>query len=155
MRASSILISAVTLSAMIAFAPNETETLPDPHGHRESVHAEPWSTEMAPLARLVAFADRNVGGRDTTVTDDERWTAFVVERWDEIRVRVEGRFGRNHFEVDGLPLPHLPIDNLVWVDDRYLVFDRWVQPARGFHFVLDMRDRRLVHVYMVDDKLER
>jgi hypothetical protein len=48
------------------------------------------------------------------------------------------------YEVRGLPLPHRPFSDLVWNNNRTLVFDRWSQPHYGIHYAVDVINRKLV-----------
>lgn len=48
------------------------------------------------------------------------------------------------YEVRGLPLPHRPFSDLVWTNNRTLVFDRWSQPHYGIHYAVNVRRRKLV-----------
>jgi hypothetical protein len=100
---------------------------------------------MAPEARL-AEAGGSVSGRDTVLSPDGRWRAFVLESLDEPggRIRLEELRGRRGYELRGLPLPYRPLTALVWLDGRLLAFDRWSQPHYGLHYVLDVRARRLL-----------
>ena len=52
-----------------------------------------------------------------------------------------------------LPLPHRPLSDLVWVMDRYLVFDRWSTPHYGIHYVLDAPEQRLILAVPFADSL--
>ncbi len=117
----------------------------DPHHHVVPVHQLPWTTELAPDARLVRLGGPTAGA-DSVPSPDGRWRAFVVDRKDEPggRVCVEAVPGGARYELRGLPLPYRPISALVWLDSTRLAFDRWSQPHYGIHYVLDVRQRRLV-----------
>ena len=124
--------------------------LADPHGHVVDVHAKPWSTARVPDARLVLVdpppADRL---RDIVTNQSATARAYIVEKaWtsDSTRDHVQIEFldtGRV-FEVEGIPLEHRPISDLVWIGDRYLVFDRWSHPHYGMHYVVDVLKKKLI-----------
>jgi hypothetical protein len=64
---------------------------------------------------------------------------------DRLRfARIREGLASEPVELSGLPLPHRPITGLVWVWDRYLVFDRWSTPHYGIHYVVDAEERTLL-----------
>lgn len=121
----------------------------DPHGHVVDVHAKPWSADIA--ASRLAWVDPPPSDRLRDVVTNRSATAraYVVEKaWisDSSREHVQIEFlnaGRV-FEIEGIPLEHRPISGLVWIGDRYLVFDRWSQPHYGMHYVLDVLKKKLI-----------
>ncbi len=117
----------------------------DPHHHIEPVHRAPWTTEMAPDVRLVRVRSR-ASGKDTVVSRHHLWRVFVVFPKDESggRLRLEAARTGEAYELRGIPLPYRLLSDIVWIDDRYLVFDRWSQPHYGIHYVVDVERRRLV-----------
>jgi hypothetical protein len=119
--------------------------LRDPHKHVIAVHERPWSLEDAPEVKLVRVRDR-LRGEDTVVSPNRRWRAYVAFVKEESggRVRIESVKSGETFEIRGVPLPYRPISSLVWVDDRYLAFDRWSQPHHGLHYLVDVPQRRVV-----------
>lgn len=117
----------------------------DPHDHAVSVHETPWTTALAPQARMVRLQGP-VAGSDTVVSPDGAWRAFVFEPSDEPggRLCLETVRGGRRYELRGLPLPYRPLSALVWLDADRLAFDRWSQPHYGIHYVLEARRARLV-----------
>ena len=135
------------LTMTAACQPRRSPALPpvDVHRHVVPVHEVPWTTELAPDTRVVPF-EGSMGGSDSTVSPDGRWRALVVESPDEPggRIRIETVSGGQRGELRGVPLPYRPLSALVWLDDELLAFDRWSQPHYGIHYVLNVRQRRLV-----------
>jgi hypothetical protein len=123
----------------------KSEILPDPHRHVVQVHEEPWKTDLAPEARFVQMK-QPADGRDTTVSPNGRQRAFVHEVPDEQGGRIclqETETGKSS-ELLGIPLPHRPISDLAWIGDTLLTFDRWSQPHYGIHYVIDVKQLKLV-----------
>jgi hypothetical protein len=121
----------------------------DPHGHVVDVHTRPWSADI-PNARLV-WVDPPPSDRLRDVVTNQSATAraYILEKaWmtDSTRDHVQIEFldTATVFEVEGIPLEHRPISDLVWTDDRYLVFDRWSQPHYGMHYVVDVAKKTLI-----------
>ena len=74
----------------------------------------------------------------------EAFTAYHAGQSASFRVYfMERRTGKT-YEVRGLPLPHRPFSDLVWTNDRTLVFDRWSQPHYGIHYAVNARRRKLI-----------
>jgi hypothetical protein len=117
----------------------------DPHHHPVAVHRAPWTTELAPDARLV-HGECPALGSDSVLSPGGRWRAFVIDRDDEPggRVCLEAVHSRQCYELRGLPLPYRPLSALVWLDSVRLAFDRWSQPHYGIHYVVDVGQLRLV-----------
>ena len=120
-------------------------TTVDAHRHVVPVHELPWMTDLAPDTRVVPV-EGSESGSDSTISPDGRWRAFVVESADEPggRIRIETVSGGQRGELRGVPLPYRPLSTLVWLNDELLAFDRWSQPHYGIHYVLNVRQRRLV-----------
>ena len=117
----------------------------DVHQYVVQVHQPPWTTDLAPDARVVPL-ERSVVGSDSTISPDGRWRAFLIESPDEPggRICIETVSGGQRGELRGLPLPYRPLSALVWLDAEHLAFDRWSQPHYGIHYVLNVRLRRLI-----------
>jgi hypothetical protein len=41
-------------------------------------------------------------------------------------------------------MEHRDFSDLVWVNDRYLVFDRWSSPHYGMHYIFDVTQKKLL-----------
>ena len=121
----------------------------DPHGHVVDVHAKPWLADI-PNVRLVCVeAPPSDRIRDIVTNQSATAQAYIVKKaWmsDSTRDHVQIEFfntGRV-FEIEGIPCEHRPISDLVWIGDRYLVFDRWSQPHHGMHYVVDVFKHKLI-----------
>lgn len=87
----------------------------------------------------------------------EAFTAYHPGQLPSFRIYFAERRTGKVYEVRGLPLPHRPFSDLVWLDGRTLVFDRWSQPHYGIHYVVSVRRKRLVMASAFPDEffLER
>jgi hypothetical protein len=122
----------------------------DPHGHVVDVHAKTWSTSGVPDARLIWVdpppSDRL---RNTVTNKSETMRAYIVDKaWmgESTREHIQIQYldSGKVFEIEGLPLEHRPFSDLVWVENRYLIFDRWSQPHYGMHYVVDALEKKLI-----------
>jgi hypothetical protein len=79
------------------------------------------------------------------------WTydAFTVS---SSRLFVTERKTGKAFEIRGLPLEWRPFSDLVWADNRTLVFDRWSQPHYGVHYAVNVRSKRVFIAAPFPDK---
>ena len=91
------------------------------------------------MDRLVNF----VANRSRT------YEAFTVS---SSRLFVTERKTGKIFEIRGLPLEWRPFSDLVWADNRTLVFDRWSQPHYGVHYAVNVRSKRLFIAAPFPDK---
>lgn len=135
----------VGTAGILAPVRGQAPPLADPHHHVVPVHERPWTTDLAPEARLVRLKG-HAAGSDSTLSPGGQWRAFVILPPDEAggRICIEAVRGGQRYELRGLPLPYRPLSALVWLDADHLAFDRWSQPHHGIHYVLDVRQRRLV-----------
>ncbi len=78
-----------------------------------------------------------------------RYDAFTVSL---TRLFVAERRTGKIFEICGLPLEWRPFSDLIWANDRRLMFDRWSQPHFGVHYAVDVKRRRLVVAVPFPDK---
>lgn len=124
---------------------SDRSSLPDPHHHAVAVHEKPWETELAPEARVLLI-DHPIGGQDSVLSPNGRWLAFIHHPLNENggRICLQNRQTGKLYEVSGIPLAYRPLNDLVWLDNNLLAFDRWSQPHYGIHYVVDVRQRRLV-----------
>ncbi len=37
-----------------------------------------------------------------------------------------------------------PFSDLVWIDDRILIFDQWTQPYYGMHYAVNVPERKML-----------
>ena len=146
------------LTSVLVFGCSHTDspvaTLADPYGHVVDVNAKPWSADLAPDVKVVPIVPPVNVTRDQQVTTKNAY-AFVVPRRDASEPQVEYVYFNVHgvhYRVEGLPIPHRPISNLVWATPRYLTFDRWSQPHHGMHYVVDTKRLTLVHATPFPDQ---
>src|SRR5688500_18683711 len=77
------------------------------------------------------------------------YDAFTI---DVTRLFVAERKTGKIFEIRGLPLEWRPFSNLIWADNRTLMFDRWSQPHYGVHYAVDVERRKLIAALPFPDK---
>ena len=154
-------LAAVALSLALAQIQEPPAPVADPHGHLVDVHAGEWSVDLAPKANMVevdypGFTDRG----DLVYSPESLWAACTVRVAVDSMVldriefaRVIGAESVKVMELAGLPLPHRPLTDLAWVDERWLVFDRWSTPHYGIHYVLDAREAALAHAAPFADSI--
>ncbi len=117
----------------------------DPHAHVVPVHQLPWQTDLAPDVRIAPLITPPLESRDSVLSPNGQWLAFVFTAPDESGGRVgfqNIRTGKR-YQIEGLPLPYRPITGLCWID-TLLIFDRWSQPHYGIHYIVDVRGARLL-----------
>jgi len=56
------------------------------------------------------------------------------------------------FEICGLPLEWRPFSDLMWADNKTLIFDRWSQPHYGVHYAVNVKTRKLLVAAPFPDK---
>ena len=134
---------------------------PDPHCHIVDVHADLLSDEDIPDVVLVSF----------NLQEDEEILSAVPSQTGNLRAIVVARSFSDEsarelliieylntgemMVLEGIPMVHRPFSNLVWVDDRYLVFDRWSQPHYGIHYVFDALEQELIYASVFPDQFYR
>jgi hypothetical protein len=115
--------------------------------HRHSKLAD-VQKELASDVEIVGIVFEIAPKKEQVVRSaDRKFEAFTVnDEGDSTGYRiffVEKATGII-YEVRGLPLPHRPFSDLVWNNNRTLVFDRWSQPHYGIHYAVDVITRKLV-----------
>ncbi len=130
-------------------------SIPDTHNHVIDVYALSWSVELAkgvvimeveaPVNDLIDKSNQ----RNLVENDSKTKRAFILEaggppEWQSEYVYFQDLRTEKVIVILGIPLAHRPFSDLVWVPDRYLVFDRWSQPHYGIHYVVDTELRKLV-----------
>lgn len=91
--------------------------------------------------------DKSATKENPARSRDRRYEAFTTYTPNEslsFRIYFVERATGKVYEVRGLPLSHRPFSNLSFVNNRMLAFDRWSQPHYGVHYVVDVREKRLV-----------
>ena len=123
---------------------------PDPHHHVVDIHEGPWTSELASDARFVPVPRLPENCRRNVVTNEAATIrAYVVDRRLPDGVILEDlRFEfldtGKIFKIEGIALAHRPYSDLVWVESRYLIFDRWSNPHYGMHYVVDAVDKKVI-----------
>lgn len=135
---------------VFAFMGCETLHFPDPHGHVVDVHEQPWHTTMADdiLIMQVPVIDKDPR-RNVVVNPNQTMVAFTVKAggppdWQLEHVYFQDLQSKERFVILGVPLPYRRFSDLTWVQDRYLVFDRWSQPHYGIHYVVDALEKKVL-----------
>jgi hypothetical protein len=82
----------------------------------------------------------------------EAFTSYQPGQLPSYRIYFAERGTGKVYEVRGLPLPHRPFSDLVWVSGRTLAFDRWSQPHYGIHYVVSVRGRKLLRASAFPDE---
>jgi hypothetical protein len=104
--------------------------------------------------------EKGVSKENLARSRDGRYEAFTSSHPDQspsFRIYFVERVTGKVYEVRGLPLPHRPFSDLVWANNRVLVFDRWSQPHYGIHYAVNVRGKKLVRASAFPDEfyLER
>ncbi|MDY0274312.1 MAG: hypothetical protein RBR42_02600 [Desulfomicrobium sp.] len=132
----------------------------DPHEHDNNVHTQPWEVEegvdvaIMPIEVLPLEDDQL---KDIVVNESQTMRAFIVlsegpPEWQCEYVYFQNLHTDEIFVILGVPMPWRPFSDLVWVQDRYLVFDRWAQPHFGMHYVVDTKEKKLVLARTVESQ---
>src|SRR6266536_139778 len=98
--------------------------------------------------------DKSVRKENLARSRDRRYEAFTSYHPDQspnFRIYFVERGTGKVYEVRGLPLPHRPFSDLAWVNNRTLAFDRWSQPHYGIHYVVNVREKKLVRAAAFPD----
>jgi hypothetical protein len=124
--------------------------LPDPHNHVINVHVTPWKTEDAQAARLVWVDPPPQDSITSVVTNQSRTARAYIHKkpWTgnsyREHIQIEDLKLHKVYELEGIPFEWRDYDELVWLEDRYLLFDRWTSPHYGRHFVVDFTKKKLM-----------
>lgn len=130
------------------------DPLPDPHKHVVAVHEKPWETDLASDVRMIPLEGPITEVRDSVFSPDAQWLAFVFSAPGEwARVGFLEVRGAKRYQLINVPLPYRAVNDIVWIDSTYVVFDRWSQPHHGMHYVVDIRNARLVLAVPFPDEI--
>jgi hypothetical protein len=137
-----------------AYSPLSAQVRRGPHRHvklsgsvLEEASAELTIVEVSPDASLEK--ENLVVNRRKTYT---AYTAYHPGEQPAYRIYFEEKRTGKVYEIRGLPLAHRPFSDLVWTDNRTLVFDRWSQPHYGVHYAVDVRKKKLIVAAAFPDK---
>ena len=114
--------------------------------HRHSKLAD-VKKELASEVEIVGIVFEIAPKKDQIArSPDKKFEAFTVseERPVSYRIFFVERSSGQIYEVRGLPLPHRPLSDLEWSNNRTLIFDRWSQPHYGIHYAVDVINKKLV-----------
>jgi hypothetical protein len=119
--------------------------LPDPHHHVLLLEVDSGGTDLASDVKILPMSGPARDSRDSLLSPNGYWRAFIFSAQGEwARLSFEDTRTGKRCQVVGLPLPHRPISDLIWIDSTLLAFDRWSQPHYGMHYVLDVQQARLI-----------
>lgn len=125
--------------------------LPDPHEHVVDVHATPWKTDLAPDVIVLKVLALDKKPRENCVTNQSHtMVAFTIfagghpPDWQGEHVYFQKVGTDERFVILGIPMEHRDYSDLTWVNDRYLVFDRWSSPHYGMHYIFDTAQKKLL-----------
>lgn len=125
--------------------------VPDPHDHEGEVHAQPWEEPDLNVVimeiEVMPLDDHEL--ENVVVNKSKTMRAFIVDaqgppEWQCQYIYFQDLETKDSFVILGVPLGYRPFSGLIFVQDRYLVFDRWSQPDFGWHYVVDTQTKKLV-----------
>lgn len=94
----------------------------------------------------------NQGRNKITVNAEQTYQAFTICRplsdgqGCQEQIFIEDLITGKFYQIQGIPLSWRPFTNLTWTRETYLEFDRWSNPHYGFHYVVDMSQKKLVNI---------
>lgn len=125
--------------------------IPDPHAHVVDVQATPWQTESAPDAVIMKVSISDKTAKDNIITNQNgTMLAFSIPvkpgppDWQVEYVYFQTIGTDDLWVILGIPMEHRPFSDLIWVNNRYLVFDRWSNPHYGMHYIVDTSRKKLL-----------
>jgi hypothetical protein len=128
-----------------------TLQFPDPHGHVVDVHALPWKTELTPDVLILKVPALDKKPHENCVTNQSQtMVAFTIfagrnpPDWQGEHVYFQRLGANERFVILGIPMGQRDFSDLAWVNDRYLVFDRWSSPHYGMHYIFDAVQKKLL-----------
>jgi hypothetical protein len=119
-----------------------------PKAHRHPNLAT--TNEEIPEFRVIDTTLAASTPRESVVTDaHRRYQAFTVA---DTQLFVRDRRTGQTRKIGGVPFPWRPFANLVWADDRTLMFDRWSSPHYAVHYAVDVARGKLVSALTFHDQ---
>jgi hypothetical protein len=128
-------------------------------------HAHLGESMLADVSPDVSIAEMSPGAgwkRENVAESQNRsYTAFTVcqpldpqdaSSGCQEHLYFEEKGTGKVYEVRGIPLPHRPFSDLTWADNHTLLFDRWSQPHYGFHYAVDVEQKKLVAAQNIVDE---
>ena len=121
-----------------------TPTFIDPHYHVVDVN----QTSL-PLQALAEFEivevtiNPSIMQKNVTLNHNGTFKAFTTHEVT-FNIFVKNTVEDTIVEIRGFPSPWRPFSDLIWLTDEVLVFDRWSNPHYGIHYVVNIRERKLL-----------
>lgn len=130
-----------------------TPTLTDPHHHVVNVNQINLPSEAIAEFRItdVAMAP-DVIRENITVNHSETYRVFTTHE-TAFSIFVEDIKEGTIMEIQGFPSLWRPFSDFFWLTDDILVFDRWSSPHYGIHYVVDVRERKLIAAAAFPDQM--
>lgn len=124
----------------ILFSP----TFDDPHNHVIDINQTSLPAQtIAEYTVVEVTVDPSMLRENVTLNQSGTFKAFTTHT-DAFHIYVENTVDGTIVEIQGFPSLWRPLSDLVWLTDDVLVFDRWSNPHYGVHYVVDIRERRLL-----------
>ena len=117
--------------------------------HRHAALGASLESEIADFSMVETSLEAGVTKEQLKTSKTRRYDAFTVSG---TRLFVLERDTGKTFEIRGLPLEWRPFSDLLWANDRILVFDRWSQPHYGIHYEVNVASRKLIVAQPFADK---
>lgn len=124
--------------------PDGMSPLPDPHNHVVDVNETRFDQQNLVDFKIVPVSVESGLRRENIINQNKTFQAFSTCDEAACRIFYEELNTGQTYEIQGLPLPHRPFSDLIWVTNEILVFDRWSQPHYGIHYAVDVSEQRLL-----------
>lgn len=115
--------------------------------HRHSQLSNVSKQVLPTLEITLVTLDKSVAKENVVRSPNGRYEAFTSYQSDQstgFRIYFLERRTGKIYEVRGLPLAHRAFSDLVWVNNRTFVFDRWSQPHHGIHYAINVKSLKLI-----------
>lgn len=138
-----------SLVAFLVSCVSAGSNIPDPHGHVVDVHKKPWSVLESHDIKFVLVERPPDAKKESIVLNQSKsFRAYVTKRDSgegagQDLVWIEDLKGGQTYEIQGIPLSDRPLSDLKWVEDEFLVFDRWSNPHYGIHYVVNAIEKKV------------
>jgi hypothetical protein len=126
----------------------------DPHNHIVDVNESQPDLQNFEDFKVVAVSiEPDLERENVAVNQEKTFQAFSNCDDTACRIFFESLSTGQTYEIQGLPLPHRPFSDVVWVAENILVFDRWSQPHYGIHYAVDVSEQKLLLASPFPDEL--
>lgn len=120
--------------------------LPKTHRHPNLA----TENEAIPEFKLADTVIATITPRENLVTDSHRrYQAFTAA---DTQLFILDRKSGKAREIRGIPFTWRPFSNVVWTNDRTLMFDRWSSPHYGVHYAVDVARGKLLSALTFHDQ---